>query len=419
MTERQKRQDAHVNINERDRNDYFNPSQNLFCDHCDDIVDRYSLRDGVVAKEALRDLNYGFVHGVSSTERDESLFTVVTDRGIRYARSVVLAVGPGNEPRIPDVPGMATPAASADTELADGKKQHQQTFPQTCHSMQITTFPDPIVKGRISGKRETNVLVIGGGLTAAQLADLAIQRGVTRVWLLTRGPLRVKHFDIGLSWMGKFRNSEQARFWLADSDEERLAMLRDARGGGSVTPGFYRRVKVLVAEGRLVLKEGTVLAGAKFEDGAVKGGGGAWLVKTDPPPHPSEEMPPMDYIYFATGVQTDFKTLPYLQTMTKRHPIQGFGGFPCLNDDLMWKDDVPLFFTGRLAALRLGPSAPNLGGARLGAERIAWAIEDMVAKSRGREGVTGLHDEENDEVLNYLAGRGSKYSSLYDHSRDE
>jgi hypothetical protein len=29
----------------------------------------------------------------------------------------------------------------------------------------------------------------------------------------------VKHFDIGLTWMGKFRNYEKAAFWSADSDE--------------------------------------------------------------------------------------------------------------------------------------------------------------------------------------------------------
>ena len=29
----------------------------------------------------------------------------------------------------------------------------------------------------------------------------------------------VKHFDIGLSWMGKFKNYEKAAFWSADTDE--------------------------------------------------------------------------------------------------------------------------------------------------------------------------------------------------------
>ena len=44
----------------------------------------------------------------------------------------------------------------------------------------------------------------------------------------------------------------------------------------------------------------------------------------------------------------------------------------------MWTEDVPLFVTGRLASLRLGPGAGNLAGARVGAGRITWRIEDVL-----------------------------------------
>lgn len=367
------------------------------------MVDRYNLRDGLIFKECLRDIDYGVVNGIS--EEGESLFTVTTDKGRLHARAVVLAVGPANDAQIPHVPCMTR----VSTKTTDG--QQRCAFPQACHSMHISTFPDAVVRERMAAGQQTNILVVGGGLTSAQLSDLAIRRGVSRVWHIMRGPLRVKHFDVDLAWMGKFRNTEQARFWLADSDEERLAMMREARGGGSITPLFYKRVKQHVASGRLVLRENTVLAEAKFDAKARQGskGGGAWVVKTEPP---IEGLPAMDYIYFATGIQTDFKALGYLQTMMERHPIEGFGGFPCLNDDLMWKDEVPLFFAGRLAALRLGPAAPNLGGARLGAERIAWALENTIAKSRGADENLSLHSEDADKVFGYCAGRGSKYSSL-------
>lgn len=29
----------------------------------------------------------------------------------------------------------------------------------------------------------------------------------------------VKHFDISLAWMGKYKNWEKAAFWSADTDE--------------------------------------------------------------------------------------------------------------------------------------------------------------------------------------------------------
>lgn len=125
-------------------------------------------------------------------------------------------------------------------------------------------------------------------------------------------------------------------------------------------------------------------------------------MNTEPP---IPDLPPIDYIYFATGIQTDFTTLPFLKSMNRDYPIHGHGGLPCLNEDLMWTDDVPLFVTGRLASLRLGPAAPNLGGARIGAERVVWTIEEMLAKDQGRV-------EADDAEFNYTTARGNRYVSL-------
>ncbi|KAG9738506.1 hypothetical protein KCU86_g9722, partial [Aureobasidium melanogenum] len=87
-----------------------------------------------------------------------------------------------------------------------------------------------------------------------------------------------------------------------------------------------------------------------------------------------------------------------------------YGGLPALTDDLMWKENVPLFVTGRLAALRLGPGAGNLAGARSGAERIAWAIEDILPKGDGRK---EDDEEKKDEMkYNFKTGRGSQFRSL-------
>lgn len=372
-------------INLRDRDDYYTPSTPLFRDHCEKIAERYKLGDELIRNESLEHLDYDVVRGVSINE--EKLFTIVTNKVKRYARSVVLAVGPANEAKIPRIPSMPDV-----TEL-----------PQTCHSMHIDEFPANIIQDRINACRQTNILVVGGGLTSGQLSDLAIRKGVTKVWHIMRGPLRLKHFDVDLEWMGKYKNTKQATFWSADSDEERLEMIKEARGGGSITPLFYKRLKKHLGTGKLEMFTETHLVDAKFED---KDGMGFWTVKTNPP---IEGLPSMDYIYFATGIQTDFKTLPYLQTMMEKYPIEGFGGFPCLNDDLMWNADVPLFMTGRLAALRLGPAAPNLGGAKIGAERIAWAIEDLIP-----------HPDEDDtderdrpgELRGYVSGHGNMYSAL-------
>ncbi|PNP75749.1 hypothetical protein FNYG_10827 [Fusarium nygamai] len=371
-----RRQEARVDINVRERNDYYNPSTSLFCDHCEKVAARYNLSSNMIRKESLQHLDYDEVKGISID--GEKLFTVTTNKTRRYARTVVLAVGPANVAKIPHIPSMP-----------------DSNLPQTCHSMHITEFPDPIVKARIAAKKTTNILVVGGGLTSAQLTDLAIRKGVTKVWHVMRGPLRIKHFDVGLEWMGKFKNAKQAQFYYADSDDERIEMIKEARGGGSITPVFHKRLKKHLLTKKLELFTETSLVDAQFN--AEKG---TWSVQTNPP----TEMPAMDYMYFATGIQTDFSSLPYLQTIISKYPIEGRGGFPCINNDLMWNDDVPLFMMGRLAALRLGPAAPNLGGAQVGAERIAWAIEDRVARAG--------EDEGEDYRKGYLSGHGNMYSSL-------
>ncbi|KAH7150293.1 hypothetical protein B0J13DRAFT_286432 [Dactylonectria estremocensis] len=380
------KQQARITINLRERNDYYTPSTSLFCDHCEKVADRYELGPELLRKESLEHIDYGVVKGISID--DEKLFTVTSNHVRRYAKTVVLAVGPANVAKIPRMPSM--PSGEA--------------LPQACHSMHIEQFPDPIVQERIKARHATNILVVGGGLTSAQLSDLAIRRGVTKVWHIMRGPLRIKHFDVDLEWMGKYKNAEQARFWTADSDDERLEIIKEARGGGSLTPLFHKRLKKHLATKKLELHTKTSLVDAKFDHAA-----GMWTVQTDPP---IESLPAMDYMYFATGIQTDFASLPYLQTLLAKHPIEGRGGFPCVNEDLMWSDDVPLFMMGRLGALQLGPAAPNLGGAKVGAERIAWAIEDLVP----RPGLQGDDDGRDNPGANglagYLSGHGNMYSSL-------
>ncbi|KAI7775324.1 hypothetical protein LA080_007041 [Diaporthe eres] len=401
------KQDASIDINQRDQWDYYTPSLSLFTDHCDCVAERYHLMDGLVHKEPVTDIRYSTVEEIPNNE--DKLFTVTTDKTVRYARAVILAVGPANSPVLPNIPSLSFPGHS--------NSDHTACMPQACHSMKIATFPDPIVQARVAAQKRTNVIVVGGGLTSAQLSDLAIRRGVTRVWHLMRGTVKLKAFDVDLHWMGKYKTLHQGYFHQADSDEERLEIIKEARGGGSITPAFMKRIKPHMARGQLKMFEKTVITDARFEE-CGGGEGGVWKIKTEPP---IEGLPSIDYIYFATGIQSDFTTLPYLQNMLKDYPIQSLGGFPCLNEDLMWKDDVPLFMAGRLAALRLGPAAPNIGGARVGAERITLALDQLLSSSGSDAPKRYLVEEENvldgrrDSgvgLFNYASGTGSKYSSL-------
>ncbi|KAJ4424575.1 hypothetical protein N0V82_000705 [Gnomoniopsis sp. IMI 355080] len=406
------KQESSIDINQRDQWDYYTPSQPLFCDHCDSVARRYHLEQSMVHKEIVTDIRYGLVEDCPD---DDKIFTVVTNMSVRYARAVILAVGPANSPVLPPIPSLSFPGQSADNA----------NMPQACHSMQIPQrgFPDPIVKERIHAGRKTNVLVIGGGLTSAQLSNNAINKGVHRVFHLMRGPLVTKHFDVDLGWMGKYKTLYQGYFHQADSDEERSEIIKKARGGGSIPSAYLKKIQPHISSGKLKMFQNTILTGAHFEQNNY-GEGGVWKVTTEPP---IDDLPPFDYIYFATGIQSDFKTLPYLKNMLKDYPIQGFGGFPCLNEDLMWQDDVPLFVTGKLAALRIGPAAPNIGGARIGAERIALALDQAIARTGSgnssketffteKDTVVNERRDSGIDIFNYASGTGSKYCSLGEDS---
>lgn len=157
------------------------------------------MQEGLIKQAEVLDVKYRYIDDLSNTSRT---FEICTSKGLHYARTVVLAIGPGEKLSMPGpMPGP--------TQLSIGQ----------CHSMNIQTFPDPRVVSKMAAKIKVNIMVIGGGLTSAQLTDLAVRRGATKVWHLTRGTCKVKPFDVDLEWMGKYRNVKQASFWSADTDE--------------------------------------------------------------------------------------------------------------------------------------------------------------------------------------------------------
>lgn len=185
-------------------------------------------------------------------------------------------------------------------------------------------------------------------------------------------------------------------------------MISHARNGGSITPRYRKILDAHVASGKISLHTHTQLQSVSWSASS-----STWACVTSTP---ESQLPSIDYIAFATGVQSDIRNLPYLHTIQQEHPIEYIGGLPCLNDDLMWNDDVPLFVTGRFASLRLGPGAPNLVGARIGAERIAWNVDAILDKLEGSRKTDskkyGRYGHGEDKMAAYAAGGGNRYDSL-------
>lgn len=58
------------------------------------------------------------------------------------------------------------------------------------HIFDIKTLPSPTVEKKIRNFQDSNVLVVGGGLTSAQISDVLLRRGVSKVWLIMRSDLK-------------------------------------------------------------------------------------------------------------------------------------------------------------------------------------------------------------------------------------
>ncbi|KAI9673148.1 MAG: hypothetical protein M1817_003010 [Caeruleum heppii] len=369
-----KRESSGEEINERQRKDYFTPSAALFEDHCRAVVERYGLAD-VVERAEVRIISYGAIDGL---EAEGDLFTLQTSNGRCYARTVVLAVGA--QPAMPFSP---------DPEYC-------------CHSSQLgdNLFPAR-VRQRIERREETNVAVVGGGLTSAQVVDLAVSRGASKVWLFMRGPLKVKPFDVDLPWIGKYKNLHKSVFWTSDDPSERREMIAVARNGGSITPTYAKILRHHLDGGHVVLCTHTTIVETDRDTAS-----GRCCLTTNPP---IPSLPPMDFVVYCTGSVADVAQLPCLQPLRERFHVMEeteAGGFAQLTDELALGKDLPCFVTGRLAALQLGPGAGNLEGAREGAERVAWGIGDWL----GRRDVGERLDRFDLEL---------ESDNLYQHLRDE
>lgn len=167
---------AILEIDERDRKDYFTPSAEIFRDYCREVAQRYSL-ENVVEQAQVSSIDFGY-HDEFEEHGDPGakLFKVTTSDGtFKFAKAVVLAIGAGGKPAMP-------------RQLSAAERQG------ACHSTQLPKqmFLPTSLKQKCVARVPTAVVIIGGGLTSAQIADQCIVNGVGRVFLVMRGPLKCR-----------------------------------------------------------------------------------------------------------------------------------------------------------------------------------------------------------------------------------
>ncbi|GAA5888844.1 hypothetical protein JCM6882_002874 [Rhodosporidiobolus microsporus] len=392
-----------VTVNERSREDYFRPSTPLFRSFIRaDLIDRYSVAP-LVTHTTVTSLAYCDIHvrgrGVEKGFVVESTLPDGTTE-VRGARAAVMAIGPSSRPNVPPVLKEAMPPKREETmdghEEAGGASmpwsKEEICGEAWCHSSAFGLKGCRPMDGPLGDKirrgEQTRVVIVGGGLTSAQIVDSLLASGVSHVTLLSRSHIKTKHFDFDLEWVSKYNNLTKAQFWQETDRLARWDMIQKARNGGSVNPQFLRILQKHVKFGRLDLRTLTEVKKARFEEDK-----GKWsfevvtrmddkaAAKMDPALGKSTEttstIEGVDYLVSSTGSRIDLSGVGFVQPLLKSHPVELVNGFPILTADLQWNEEVPFFVMGAYSMLELGPDALNLSGTRAGAERIAHRLGEL------------------------------------------
>jgi cation diffusion facilitator CzcD-associated flavoprotein CzcO len=220
-------------------------------------------------------------------------------------------------------------------------------------------------------------IVVGGGITAAQLAcELSRRESVA---LLSRHPLEWEVAEADPPWIN-WPHVERNLHVHPPGSRKRFEAISSARHTATVPPFLYAEFENRINNGTLTLAQGTVDS-AVNRDKSVR-------LSLD---HGLQLLG--DRVVLATGFEPVFDH-PFVDRITDElELVRGYRGMPVLDDDtLAWQRDdggqVPLYVSGALALGTIGPYAPNIPGAKRAADRITAAI----ARRLRRSGVDGASE---------------------------
>ena len=304
------------------------PGTKLFRDFCETVIDRWHLRDQVTQAKVV---------GLSPLQRGFRL--TLADGQTVSARRVVIATG------------------AAKAKVPDWAEQVSDYPPERlCHEQAVSLPSLPSLSGE-------TVLIVGGGLSSAHLAMGALTRGA-KVLVMGRRTFQEKIFDAEPGWLGP----KYLKGFNAETDwEKRWQMIQQARDGGSFTPEMLTRLRKFSRDGRVFLYEQCQVTRAVWQEEH-------WQVQCDNQTvHDCFAHQSIDRIWLATGTGSDITAHPLLQEVMAQYPIDVVNGLPVLDQYLRWPG-CELFVMGPWSALRVGPVARNLFGAKLACERIVPAL---------------------------------------------
>ncbi|KAG7266981.1 hypothetical protein CRUP_010515 [Coryphaenoides rupestris] len=301
-------------------------------------------------------------------------FRVLLQDGVTLeARQVVVATGP-TRAQMANIPGWVERISE---DYPEERLQHTVSLMHHLASTRCHAGPHP-GRGQVceAGQR---LMVIGGGLTSAHIVSIALQQGASHVTWVMRKHMQLKQFDVGdvEGLVGRYAHVEHGikldgraylgQFYGQKSLLRRLAMIRQARKGGAVSPEAYVQLKPFIQSGQVDLHTYCQVSQAKWcyrrqvWSVALCTGAG-WTG---------------DRIWLATGCRLDARQDPLLSGVME--------GWPCVTEALQWAPGCPLYVMGQYAALQVGPHAVNLAGGQAASMRIAADVLRRQQRTLARE----------------------------------
>lgn len=345
------------------------PSTALFREYNERLIAGYGIGDMVQP---------GTVESVVPNQQEFEV-TVRSNNGttsIIRAKRVVCAMGPQ----------FRTGQAFWETSL---RQRYTSSIPQDgiLHAHEILPW---LKKSESSPPTQRlRLLIIGGGITSAQMALLASTSSswCSSVTLLQRSMILARQFDVLSKWMGPCRGKLLEDFWSLPY-HQRAKQLKDERKGGSIPPELVNALRIRQeCQQSVPLK---VMEEVQVSDVEHDPNASEFHVSLD-----NGVADTFDMIWLATGGDNDIALYPVLSRLLEVLPVPVVSGLPVLGSDLSWKSQTNenepmwkgemrrrLYVMGVLAGLELGPDALNLIGARHGAVRVAQAIRKDMHKSR-------------------------------------
>ena len=313
------------------------PSTGIFADYCEHLIDDVGLRGMRVAQRVV-DLR---------PQPGGNLLIAQDGSRLRAAR-VVLASNPVR-PVVPSWLGEARATHRGEPGLV-----HAGSW-----SAEEVLAPDD------------SIIVIGGGLTAAQIVAAYAGAGRMVTWI-TRSGLRVRDLDVEASWLGP----QLRQFHAAPDPRARVSMARRARGGGSIPAEERQQISALIVAGSVDHLVAPVDRIRRQRD--------RWQVTVRW--RGTTRSVAAAKVICATGSRTHARFEPLLRRCRFQHRIPSIGGLPVLDCDLAWPG-TSVHLMGPLAVAAVGPACRTVIGARIASERIVTGLgADLQMQYPGPKG---------------------------------